>query len=322
MTEQIIVLDPISPASADRLRALLPPGMALDHAHARDPDHLQELVAGADYLISGQVPVDGSLLRAARKARLLHKWGVGVDNFDLDAARTLGIKVARTTGSNAVPVAEFTIGLIIGLMRNLAWGHATLREGHWRTTALPKDSLMLTGKTVGIVGFGAIGQSLARLLQGFRCRVLYNKRTALDASAEAEFGATYAAMPDLLREADVVTLNCPLTPETTGLIDRAALRTMKRTAVLINVARGGVVVEADLAAALDAGEILGAATDVYEIEPAPPGHPLLGRDNVVATPHLAALAADNFEKTVRQMFGNIERVARGEPIPARDLVIG
>ena len=180
---------------------------------------------------------------------------------------------------------------------------------------------MLSGKTVGIIGFGAIGQSFARLLKGFGCTILYNKRTPLPAEEEAALGARHASVADILEKADVVSLHCPLTPETTNLIDAAALKAMKATAVLVNVARGGVVNEADLAAALRAREIAGAAMDVYSIEPLPPESELLTLDNLVVTPHLAAMAADNFAPTVKRMFDNIAHVSRGEPVPARDLVV-
>ncbi len=185
---------------------------------------------------------------------------------------------------------------------------------------LPKDSLMLSGKTVGIIGYGAIGQNVARMLQGFGCKVLYAKSTRLDSAIEAAQNITYAPVPAILAQAHIVSLHCPLTPSTAGLINRAALQAMKRPAVPINVARGGVVIESDLVDALRAEEILGAGIDVFETEPVPADHPLLHMGNVVVTPHVAAHAADNFESTVRQMFRNTARVSRGEPVPERDRV--
>jgi phosphoglycerate dehydrogenase-like enzyme len=322
MTETIIVLDPISDVTATRLRALLPPGLKLEHGASRDEAHQQTIIADADYAISGQIAVPGTVLRAARRLKLLHKWGVGTDNLDLATAAELGIKVARTTGSNAVPVAEFTIGLIIAVLRNLAFGHAELMNGDWRGGSLPVDSYTLSGKTVGIVGFGAIGKAVARMLSGFGCTILYNKPKPLDADEERRLGVTHADLRLLLAASDIVTLHCPLTPATTGMIDRAALRSMKRTAVLVNVARGGVVVEDDLIAALRAREIHSAAMDVFEIEPLPAGHPLTTLDNVVITPHIAAGTVDNFEKTVRQMFRNIQHAKEGTPIPPQDVVVG
>ena len=320
MPETIVVLDPLMPERAERLRALLPPGFVLTHGTARGDDHLKQIIGEADYAISGQVGVSGEVLRAAKRLKLLHKWGVGVDNLDVEAARELGIRVARTTGSNAVPVAEFTLGLTLAALRCIAYGHAELKKGEWRTGRLPSETFTLSGKTVGIVGFGAIGRNVAKLVRGFGCTVLYAKRAPLGAEEEAALGVRHAALPELLAAADVVTLNCPLTPETTGLIDAAAFRAMKRTAVLVNVARGGVVVEADLVEALRGGTIAAAAFDVFETEPLPADSPLLALDNLVVTPHLAAIAADNFVPTVNQMFGNIARHARGEPVPEKDLV--
>lgn len=320
MTQTVVVLDPLTPERAERLRALLPPGFRLTHGTARGDDHLKVIIAEADYAISGQVGVGGEVLRAARRLKLLHKWGVGVDNLDLEAARALGIAVARTTGSNAVPVAEFTLGLILSALRFIAYGHAELKQGEWRGGRLPGETFMLSGKTVGIVGFGAIGQALAKLLRGFGCTILYTKRHRLEPDEEASHGVHFATLPDILAKSDVITLNCPLTPETTGLIDRGAIAQMKPSAVLVNVARGGVVVEADLIEALRNRRIAGAAMDVFAVEPLPADSPLLSLDNLVVTPHLAAIAADNFDKTVLQMYANIERVSRGEPVQPQDRV--
>ena len=322
MAETIVVLDPITEQTASRLRELLPAGMALTHGTTRDEAHLQSIIADADYAISGQIGVPGAVLRAAKKLKLLHKWGVGVDNFDLDAARALGIKVARTTGSNSVPVSELAICLMIATLRNVVHAASELAEGRWIGGNFAKPALLLSGKTVGLVGFGAIGQTTARLLAGFGCTILYTKPRRSDPALEQSLGVTYATVPELLTQSDVVALHCPLTPETAGLIDRAALQSMKRTAILINVARGGVVVEPDLVWALQNGIIQGAAMDVFETEPLPPDSPLLKLEGLAVTPHIAAITADTFAKTVLQMFGNIERVSRGEPVPARDSVVG
>jgi len=320
MTETIVVLDLMTPERADKLRALLPPGFVLTHGTARGDDHMKQIIAQADYAIAGQVGVSREVLQAASKLKLLHKWGVGVDNLDVDAAREFGIKVARTTGSNAVPVAEFTLGLMLSALRYISFGHAELKKGDWRGGRLPGETFQLSGKTVGIVGFGAIGKNVAKLLKGFGCKILYSKRQPLDAAEEAALGVRHASLQDLLAQSDIVSLHCPLTAETADMIDKAAFAAMKKTAVLINVARGGVVVESDLVEALRAGEIAGAAMDVFSVEPLPADSELLTLDNLVVTPHLAAIAADNFAPTVKRMFDNIATVSRGEPVPALDLV--
>lgn len=321
MTETICLLDMTTPARAEKLRALLPPGFVLTHGTARGDEHMKEIIANADYAISGQVAVSGDVLRAAKKLKLLHKWGVGYDNIDIATAKELGIKVARTTGSNALPVAEFALGLMISALRYIGYGHAELKKGHWSTGSLPGETFMLSGKTVGIIGFGAIGQNVAKLLRGFGCTILYSKRQPLAAEEEAALGVRHASLDEILAQADVVSLHCPLTPETTNLIGREAFAKMKKTAVLINVARGGVVDESALVTALRAREIAGAAMDVYAIEPLPADSDLLTLDNLVVTPHLAAMAADNFAPTVSRMFANIAHVSRGEPVPAKDLVV-
>src|SRR5579872_2398643 len=323
MSEKIVVLDMMAEARAEQVRALVPPGMSFGYGSAPGDEAMKALIADADYAIAGQVAVSGDVLRAAKKLKLLHKWGVGVDNLDLEAARACGIKVARTTCSNAVPVAEFTLGLTLASLRGISYGNAELKQGRWRgLSGLPMQTFLLSGKTFGIVGFGAIGKTVARIIRGFGCTVLYNKRTPLTPAEEAEHGVTYATMDDLLARSDVVSLNCPLTPETKNLINKTTLQRMKKTAVLINVARGGVVAEDDLVWALKNGVIHSAAMDVYEIEPLPPDSPLLQPiDNLTVTPHLAAIAVDVFASSVQQMMHNILCVSRGEPVPERDAVV-
>jgi D-3-phosphoglycerate dehydrogenase len=322
MAHTVVLLDLTSPERAENIRPLLPPDFVLTHGTARGDEHLKEIIRDADFAISGQVGVSADVLRAAKRLKLLHKWGVGVDNIDTQAAKEFGIKVARTTGSNAVPVAEFTIGLIISTLRFQALGHEKLRQGTWMAfNQMPGATFCISGKTVGLVGFGAIGQAVAARLRGFGCTILYNKRMRLSPAQEAELGVRYATTDDLIASSDILCLHCPLTPETTNLIDAKSLARMKRSAVLINVARGGVVNEADLAQALRDKVIRGAAMDVYSIEPLPGDSELLKLDNIVVTPHLAAATADTFEPTVRRMFDNMVRVVRGEPVPERDLVV-
>jgi phosphoglycerate dehydrogenase-like enzyme len=322
MSHSIALLDVTTPARAQVLRALLPEGFTLTHGTEPGEEAMKALIRDVDFAISGQVAVSSEVLRAATKLKLLHKWGVGIDNLDIAAAHELGIRVARTTASNALPVAEFTIGLIFAALRFSAYGHAMLKQGEWRGfSRLPGETFLLSGKTVGIVGFGAIGQTLARLLRGFNCTLLYAKRTRLPLNEEVALGVRHASMDEILETADVVSLHCPLTPETANMIDRQAFARMKRSAVLVNVARGGIVNEADLHEALSQRIIGGAAMDVFSVEPLPPESPLLRLDNLVVTPHLAAVTVDTFEPTVRRMFANIACVARGEPVPELDSVI-
>ena len=320
MTAKIVVLDAISESVAERMQALLPAGFKLTWATANTDEHLLEIIADADFAVSGQVPVTGTMLKAANHLQLLHKWGVGVDNFDLDAARECGIKVARTTGSNAVPVAEFTLGLMICTLRHIPHGHASLQQGVWQNWR-GSQPFLLSGKTVGLVGFGAIGKAVAKVLAGFDCDVAYYKPNRLSRDEDQALGARFVPLDELFTSADVVSLHCPLTTETHGLINREVLTAMKTTATLVNVARGSVVVEEDLIWALENNVIHSAAVDVYDIEPLPAGSALIGVKNLTLTPHLGAMAADTFVPTVERMFTNIALAANGEPVPALDSVL-
>ncbi len=320
MTQTILVLDVISEDVAQKMRDLLPPGFELNYAKEPGDDHLVKIIGQADYAISGQVAVSGRIFRAANKLQLLHKWGVGVDNLDLEAARECGIKVARTTGSNALAVAEFTLGLIICTLRHIPHGHFGLQHDRWQNWR-GRTPFLLSGKTVGLVGFGAIGKAVAGVLAGFHCDTCYYKPNRLDPGEEEQHGVRYLPLEELLTAADVISLHCPLSASTSGLIDRAALSSMKNTATLINVARGGVVVQEDLIWALENEVIHSAAIDVYEIEPLPAGSPLVNVKNLTLTPHLGAMAADTFAPTVERMFANIASVSRGEAVPELDSVL-
>ncbi|PTE19890.1 3-phosphoglycerate dehydrogenase, partial [Cereibacter changlensis JA139] len=243
--------------------------------------------------------------------KAVHKWGVGYDGIDLEAASRHGVRVLRTTGSNAVAVAETTLGLILAVNRNLVRGHVGIGSGEWLKGALAPNSMKLSGRTVGIVGMGYIGKALVRLLRGFGCTVLYTKRSPLAAEEEAELGIRFAALPDLLAAADVVTLNCELNASTRNLIGRDELALMKPDAILINAARGGVLDEQALADAIRENRLRGAGIDVFAAEPITPDNPLLGFDRVVLTPHIAAISADSFATSLTRMMENLQAIDRG-----------
>jgi phosphoglycerate dehydrogenase-like enzyme len=323
MAEQIIVfLGAMTPDRQAVLRGLLPAGFRVVFPVSVARPDLLAALAQADFAITGQVPVDANMLAAAPRLKLLHKWGVGVDGIDLEAARLHGVRVCRTTGGNAKAVAEFTLGLMIGAMRSIAHAHERMKAGDWVGPArMPWPVYELSGKTVGIVGCGAIGQELARLLFAFSCRLLYTQRTQLPAETEAALGVTFLPLDALLAESDVVSLHCPLTPQTRGMIDARALSLMKPTATLINVARGGVVDEAALVSSLKEGRLHAAAMDVFDQEPLPPTSELLTTNRLLLTPHLAAATADGFAPGLRRMFDTFCLCRDGLPLPEKDVVV-
>ena len=308
------MLQPVADEMMGIIRELLPEGFTVDAVTGRAPADLKAAMADADYGIWWDVPVTAEIVAASPKVKLFHKWGVGVDNIDMEACRARGIQVARTTGSNAAPVAEFTIGAMIALARRIVPAHISTAAGGGEKNEVWKRSIMVTGKTVGIIGLGSIGKGVAKRLAGFDCRTLYHNRNRIPAAEEAALGVEYATLDDLLRQSDIVSLNCPLSPETKGMIDARAFGLMKRGALLVNVARGGVVVEADLVRALEDGTLAGAAVDVFESEPPPKDHPLLRMPNVIVTPHTASTAFENSRKGVAHWLGNIVRVSKKDQV--------
>lgn len=321
MSETILILQPIASELRDIVQAELPDGFVATFTDNAEPAHLREKLADADYVVFWDVGMPKDLLEAGTKLKLAHKWGVGVENIDQDYCKSRGIQVARTPGSNAVPVAEFAVGLMIAIGRRIVTAHNSMVRGEWAKNEIWRRSIMLSGKTVGIVGLGFIGKEVAKRVQGFGCKVLYNTRNKLPADQEAALDVAYRGLDELLVESDFICLCCPLTPETRGMIAAPQLATLKPGAILVNVARGGIVVEADLIAALRDGKLAGAAIDVFEPEPPDPANPLLHMDNVIVSPHCASTAFENSATGVRHWLRNIVRVAKGEAIPETDRVV-
>ncbi len=293
------------------------PGDALDRlvaAHEvevwpeRLPPPREELLARApelDGLLSLLTdPVDAELIAAAPRLRAISNYAVGTDNVDLDAASARGIPVGNTPGVLTESTADLALALMLGIARRLAEGEAFVRAGEWRTwepgLMLGRD---LHGATVGIVGFGRIGQAVARRAEGFGCTVVQSSRSS------------GVALEELLEQSDFVTLHCPLTPETQGLIGREALARMRPTAYLVNTARGPVVDSAALGEALTAGEIAGAALDVTDPEPLPGDHPLLAAPNLLVVPHVASATHATRERMAAIAVDNLLAGLAGEPMP-------
>lgn len=317
---QLVILDPVSEDRLTRFAGYLPEGWHLKNAASRSPGDQLAALNSAAFAITADVPVTADMM-AVPGLRAVHKWGVGYDNIDCEAARAHGVRVFRTTGSNAVSVAESALGLILALTRNLVRGHVAVLDGRWPKSELGATSMRLSGKTVGIVGLGYVGKALAGLLGGFGCEILYTGRTRRDAETEAALGVRHVTLEALLREADVVSLNCSLTDETRGMINARTLALMKQGALLVNVARGGIVVEADLANALKSGHLRGAASDVYSEEPVAADNPLIGLETAINTPHIAAVSADTFEPSVTRMIGNLLALHEGRDLPEKDVLV-
>jgi len=245
---------------------------------------LAEQLESADALIvRSAVFVDAATLERAKKLRVIGRAGVGVDNIDVEAATKRGIAVMNTPGANAVAVAEHTFAMMLALARHLARADATTRAGKWEKKAL--QGTELRGKTLGIVGLGRIGVEVAKRAKAFGVKVLAHD-PFVSSVLVRELGVTLGSLEELYRDADYLTLHVGLTPQTQGMINAQTLAKMKKGARLVNCARGELVDEAALAEALRSGHIAGAALDVFAEEP-PKASPLLGLENVLATPHIA-----------------------------------
>lgn len=242
-------------------------------------EQLVSYLTGADAVIVGLEKIDGELLDRLPAIKMISKFGVGLDNIDLEACRQRKIPVGWTGGVNRHSVAEMALGFMLMLLRNLYSSTHQLKQGEWNKNG----GMSLYGKTVGIIGLGHIGQELVRLLAPFQCTILANDiedRTAFAAQA----GVQLVTKQKLYAESDIISVHTPLTAQTTDLINHTVFSQMKPTAFLINTARGGIVNETDLKQALVSGKIAGAALDVYETEP-PADHELLSLPNLVCTPH-------------------------------------
>jgi len=267
---------------------------AYDAGLADRRDALLAAVADADALIvRNKTRVDAELLAAARKLRVVGRLGVGLDNIDLAACAARRIEVIPATGANALAVAEYVIGTALALLRGAYLGTAAVGAGHWPRAALSQGR-ELCGKTLGVIGFGSVGRATSRLARALGMTVIgFDAHVPAGSAVWVQEETTPRRFDDVLRDADVVSLHVPLTPATRGLIDAEKLSLLKRDAILINTARGGVVDEAALAAALRKGRLGGAALDVFETEPLPAGSPLADCANVILTPHIAGVTRES-----------------------------
>ena len=277
--------------------------------HVADPDGLARLLAPFDVvqMMRERTPIPGSVLERLPNLKLLSGTGGRQPHVDMETATRLGILVTGTTGgSESTP--ELVWGLMIGLMRNLPREDREMRAGRWQTRVGPG----LGGKTLGILGMGRIGTRTAATAQAFHMNVIAWGPT-LTAERAAASNATYVSFDELFAQSDVLTIHVPLTDLSRGWVGERELGLMKPTAYLINTSRGPIVQESALVGALQKGTIAGAALDVYDEEPLPAGHPLLGLDNVMLSPHLGYASLEGLANFYTQALENIKAWVAGEP---------
>ncbi len=307
----VVYLEPVPPDVEAVVRERLPAGLSLRVRREGEP--VAASIAEADFVLVATTPLPADAIAGASRLRLIQHQGVGHDKTDVAAAAARGIPVALCPAGTSVGVAEHVFLLILALYKQLRAADLALRRGEWLQWELRSRSHEISGKCLGLVGFGRIGREVAARARAFNARVVYHDPVAAAPEVEQSLGARPVSFAELLSQADILSLHLPLTPRTRHLISRREFALMKRAAILINTARGPLVDEAALAEALGAGGIAGAGLDVFETEPLAASHPLLAFTNVVVTPHIAAGTVEALIAKMDACFANMLRVARGEP---------
>ena len=277
---------------------------------------LESGMDGVHAIVAGREPITKGHMAASPDLKVIGRFGAGVDNLDIASADQFWITILNTPGANSQTVAEHTFALLLGITHQINKADNSVRNSGFKLQN-HLMSMELKGKTLGIVGLGSIGRKEAQIgNRGFGMNILVHTRSPCsERFADWGIKGRYAPLEDLLAEADVITLHCPLTAETTGMINRTRLELIKPEAYLINTARGPLVDEEALVELLQEGRIRGAGLDVYAIEPPLPDNPLLQLSNVVLTPHMASNSDDAFARMATMLCQSIiDRLGGAEPI--------
>ncbi|GIV79102.1 phosphoglycerate dehydrogenase [Litorilinea aerophila] len=321
---KVLVADSLSESGLTPLREA--PGIQVDIRTGLSPDELLAAIPEYDaLLVRSSTTVTAQVIQAGKRLRVIARAGVGVDNIDVEAATQAGIVVVNAPTGNVVAAAEHTIAMLMALARHIPQADAHVRAGLWKRSQFM--GVEVRDKVLGTVGLGRVAQEVVRRAQGLGMTCI-----AYDPYVSSEYAAQRSVrlvdLDTLLAEADFVTVHVPLTPQTHNLIDRAKLRLMKPTARILNVARGGVINEQDLVEAIEAGEIAGAALDVFEQEPLPPDSPLRRSDKIILTPHLGGSTIEAQEQVAEDVALQVIDVLNDRParyavnapiIPPKDL---
>lgn len=302
---KIVVAERLSKSALERLRAV----GDVAELESHDPETLRGAVHDCHALIvRSYADVSADIIKSAPDLMVIARAGVGVENIDTQAAADAGVIVVHTPAASTEAVAELTLGFMVMLEREVCWSQEQLRQGAFKQARSQLAGTQMGEMTLGIIGFGRIGQCVAGMAQrGFGMNVLFNDILPI---RHEEVVAQAVSKDEIYANADAVSLHVPLTPETRGLINAATLRKMKNTALLINTARGAIIDAAALATALEAGEIAGAAIDVFDPEPPPPDHPLLTAPRCVLTPHIGSRTASSLE-SMNDVVADVIAVLQG-----------
>ncbi len=319
---RILVLSPLPGQVIEALLAASAAGGDIGEVEAvryegESRRELLEAVAGADIVVGDYTyhhEMDAEVMRAAAPCVLIQQPSVGYQHLDVEEAALQGIPVANAAGANAISVAEHTIMGALSCLKKLTLQQEKMRQGRWAQDEMADHGVFeLYGKTLGIIGLGRIGKQVAARARPFGCNIIYYDIVRPDADMEEELGVSFRELDGLVAESDILCLHVPLTPDTRHMIDAARVAGMKQGAILVNVARGEVIDEDAVAAALKEGRLAGAVIDVFSEEPVPPDNPLLDCPNTVLTPHTAGATNESRLRIINVAMGNIVKVLKGEP---------
>jgi phosphoglycerate dehydrogenase-like enzyme len=310
---KVLYFDCATPEVYEIIRSQLPRGFDLLTLDSDSDVERHEKIALADFVLVATAEINDAFLNAAHRLKLIQHQGVGYDGTDVAAAQRLGIPVGLTPEGTSIGVAEHTILLILAVYKKLIVAHNSLVAGRWRQFDLRPYSYELFGKKLGLLGFGRIGAEVAKRATAFGAHILIcDSEVSLSADRQAALGVQQVSRRTLLQNSDIVSLHVPLTPATRGFVNREFLQAMKRSAILVNTSRGGVVDQGALIEALQKGVIQGAGLDVFAPEPLEADSPLCSMEQVVLTPHIAAGTRDALVAKMRAAFANMVRVGQGK----------
>lgn len=307
---RVVVTDSVFPSLEPAIKVLRQVGAEVTLAPAPTPEGILRVARQADGLLVTYARVTGDIIRQLEKCRIIARFGIGVDNVDVAAATGQGIVVTNVPDYCIDEVSDHALALMLALVRKVCQANALVQSGTWDLqplTPIPR----LQGRTLGLIGFGKIPRALAPKAQALGLHVLAFD-PYVSAETMAERGVEKVDLEELLRRSDIISVHAPLTPQTHHMLDEKAFQLVKSGVIIINTARGPLIDEDALVQALDEGRVAAAALDVLESEPPPREHPLLGRENVILTPHMAFYSEESLVELQTKAAQEVARVLSGE----------
>ena len=279
---------------------------------AVDTPEAYEKLTDANVIVLRVFKAYKDVIERNKDLKAVCRWGVGVDSVDIEFATKRGVYVTNTPGANAYAVSDLAVLMMLAVGRNLMFHNKSIQEGVWSRSMFVDNAVTLNAKTVGLIGGGNIGRQVARKVQAFGAKVQYFDVFRLKPEMEKDFDMTFVSLDELLKTSDVISLHVPLTEENRHMINAEKIAMMKKGAIVINAARGGLIDDNALVKAIDDGHLMGAGLDCVEDDPLPAGHPLLGHPNIILTPHIGGTVSDMGASMIPMISDNLKRLLHGE----------